>query len=152
MNNHNQWTLRDFTVSDDTARVDVDVVWNYLKRSYWAEGIPRDVVERAIANSLNFGMYRGGEQIGFARVITDYATFAYIADVFVVEAFRSQKLAVWLMECVAAHPRLQGFRNTMLGTRDAHALYEKTGFAPLAIPERWMQRLDPDVYRRAPKD
>ena len=149
MNNRTEWRRGDFAISDDHARVDVDVVWNYLKRSYWAEGIPRDIVERAIANSLNFGLYRGGEQIGFARVITDYATFAYVADVFVLEEFRGQKLAVWLMECVAAHPRLQGLRNIMLGTRDAHALYEKTGFARLAIPECWMQRLDPDVYRRA---
>jgi hypothetical protein len=152
MSDRAEWQRGDFVISDETARVDVDVVWNYLKRSYWAEGIPRAVVERAIANSLNFGLFRGGDQIGFARVITDYATFAYVADVFVLEAFRGQKLAIWLMECVAAHPRLQGLRNTMLGTRDAHTLYEKTGFTPLAIPERWMQRLDPDVYRRAPND
>ena len=152
MSEPTEWERGDILVSADTARVDVDVVWGYLKRSYWAEGIPRDVVERAIANSLNFGMYRGATQIGFARVITDYATFAYVADVFVLEEFRGQKLAVWLMECVAAHPRLQGLRNTMLGTRDAHTLYEKTGFAALAIPERWMQRLDADVYRRAPRD
>jgi GNAT superfamily N-acetyltransferase len=152
MSDHAEWQRGDYVVSTDPARVDVDVVWSYLKRSYWAEGIPRDVVERAIANSLNFGVYRGTAQIGFARVITDYATFAYVADVFVLEEFRGQKLAVWLMECVAAHPRLQGLRNTMLGTRDAHSLYEKTGFAPLAIPDRWMQKLDADIYRRAPND
>ncbi len=152
MNETTEWQRGEFVVSDDTARVDVGAVWSYLKRSYWAEGIPREVVKRAIANSLNFGLYRGAAQAGFARVITDYATFAYIADVLVLEELRGQKLAVWLMECVAAHPRLQGLRNTMLGTRDAHTLYQKTGFAPLAIPERWMQRLDPDVYRRAHND
>lgn len=146
MSEHTEWHRGEFVVSTDPARIDGDVVWGYLRRSYWAEDIPRAVVERAIANSLNFGLHHGGGQIGFARVVTDYATFAYIADVFVLEEFRGQKLAVWLMECVAAHPRLQGLRRWMLGTADAHRLYEKTGFTPVAAPGRWMEKADPKIY------
>ena len=143
-----EWTRGEYAISTDPARIDIDVVHGYLRRSYWAEDIPRDVVARAVANSLNFGVYSADAQVGFARVITDYATYAYIADVFVLEEHRGRKLAVWLMECVAAHPRLQGLRRWSLGTADAHKLYEKIGFTPMAKPERWMEKADPDVYKR----
>jgi GNAT superfamily N-acetyltransferase len=141
-----EWLRGAYVISTDTARVDVDVVHGYLARSYWASGISRDVVERSIAGSLNFGVYRGDAQVGFARVITDYATFGYLADVFVLEAHRGQKLGVWLIETVMAHPRLQGFRVWRLATKDAHGLYEKYGFRALAHPERMMEIVDPAVY------
>ena len=141
-----------FTVSTDPARLDLDVVHGYLARSYWAEGIPRGVVDRAVAAALCFGLYEGepgdGAQVGFARVITDRATYAYLADVFVLESHRGQGLGVWLMECVMAHPALQGLRRWSLVTRDAHDLYRRFGFASLAAPERYMEKVDSEVYRR----
>ena len=141
-----------FTVSTDPARLDLDVVHAYLTRSYWAEGIPRDVVARSLRGALNFGLYEGesgdGAQVGFARVITDRATYAYLADVFVLESHRGQGLGVWLMECVMAHPDLQGLRRWSLVTRDAHDLYRRFGFAGLAAPERYMEKADLDVYRK----
>jgi GNAT superfamily N-acetyltransferase len=147
-----EWTRGECVVSTDPARLDVGVIYGFLRRAYWAKDIPRQVVERAIANSLNFGLYEGGRQIGFARVVTDRATFAYVADVFVLEDHRGQKLSVWLMECVAAHPELQDLRRWMLGTRDAHSLYEKTGFTRIAPDDgRWMEKADPDVYERMAK-
>ena len=148
-----EWVRGEYVVSDDRARVDVDVVHAFLRTSYWASPyLPRDVVERGIENSLNFGVYRGTEQVGGARVITDYATFAYVADVFVLEEHRGKGLGVWLMECVAAHPRLQDLRRWLLGTRDAHTLYEKTGWTRIGPDdERWMERADPGVYERRSK-
>jgi GNAT superfamily N-acetyltransferase len=147
-----EWRRDDFVVSTDAARLDLRVVHRWLSESsYWVPGIPFDVVRRGVEGSLNFGLYAddGARTIGLARIITDYATFAYVCDVFVLDEFRGQKLGVWLMECVAAHPRLQGFRRWMLGTADAHKLYEKTGFRPVAAPDRWMERADPDIYKRA---
>ncbi len=145
-----EWQRGGHVISTDPARLDLDAIHAFLRRSYWAgEHMPRSVVERAVEHSLNFGLYRDDEQIGGARVITDYATFAYVADVFVLEEHRGQKLAVWMMECVAEHPGLQGLRRWMLGTRDAHALYEKTGWTRVATDDgRWMEKADPDVYRR----
>jgi GNAT superfamily N-acetyltransferase len=155
---HEEWTRGDYTISTDPARLDVDVIHGFLRAAYWAgEHLPRDIVERSIENSLAFGVYHdeGGRapspapQIGGARVITDYATFAYVADVFVLEEHRGKGLGVWLMECVAAHPRLQNLRRWMLGTRDAHTLYEKTGWTRIRPDDvRWMERTDPEVYRR----
>jgi GNAT superfamily N-acetyltransferase len=142
-----EWTRGEFTISTDPGRIDLDVVHGFLTTCYWAEGIPRDRVQKSIEHSLNFGLYHQGRQIGFARVITDHATFAYLGDVFVLEAFRGQGLARWLMEVVHAHPELQGFRRWVLLTRDAHALYRHVGYAPLASPERYMERWAPNVYR-----
>jgi GNAT superfamily N-acetyltransferase len=142
-----EWARDDgYTISADPARVDVDVVHRFLSTSYWASGISRDVVERALAHSLNFGVYRGDEQVGFARVITDYATIGYVADVFVLPAHRGRKLSVWLMRTIMAHPALQGFRVWRLATRDAHSLYEKVGFRRAARPESLMEILTPDIY------
>jgi GNAT superfamily N-acetyltransferase len=136
------------TVSSDPARLDIDVLHGYLARSYWAEGIPREVVVRSVEGALCFGLYDGQAQVGFARVITDRATYAYLADVFVLESHRGRGLGVWLMECVMAHPALQGLRRWSLVTRDAHELYRRFGFTALAAPERCMEKLDAEVYRR----
>jgi GNAT superfamily N-acetyltransferase len=127
----------------------VDLVHGFLATSYWARAIPREIVERSIRNSLCFGLYdAGGRQVGFARVVTDRATFAWVADVFVVEEARGNGLGVWLMEAIATHPDLQGLRRLMLTTRDAQVLYAKTGFVRPARPEEDLERWDPEIYTR----
>jgi GNAT superfamily N-acetyltransferase len=133
-------------ISTAPQRLDLDVVHGFLTASYWATGIPRATVERSLAGSLNFGLYRDGAQIGFARFVTDGATFAYLADVFVLPAHRGQGLAKWLVGTALTHPALTGLRRVLLATRDAHALYAQFGFTPLARPERFMEILDLDVY------
>ena len=143
-----RWQRGEFEVDCDPARLDLTRIHRFLVTSYWARGIPVETVRRSIEGSIPFGLYRGSEQVGFARVVSDRATFAWIGDVFVLDAYRGQGLAAWLMECVAAHPELAGLRRWMLATRDAHPLYEKTGFRPLEHPERFMEKNDPDVYRR----
>jgi len=142
-----EWARGEFTISTDPKRIDLDVVHGFLTTCYWAEGIPRELVQRSIEHSLCFGLIHQGRQIGFARVITDRATFGYLGDVFVLEAFRGQGLARWLMEVVHSHPELQGLRRWVLLTRDAHALYRKAGYTPLAKPDRYMERWAPNVYR-----
>ena len=137
-----------FVVSTDPARLDVDLVFGFLTRSYWAEGISREVVARSIENSLCFAVFEGQRQIGFARLITDYATYAYLADVFIIQSYRGRGLAKFLMECIVKHPELQGLRRWTLATRDAHPLYAKFGFVPLNHPERFMELHNPDVYRK----
>jgi GNAT superfamily N-acetyltransferase len=135
-------------VSTDPARLDLDVIHGFLKSAYWCEGLPREVIERAIRHSLCFGLYDAGRQVGFARVITDRATYAYLADVFVLESHRGRGLSKRLMQAIVAHPDLQGLRRWSLLTRDAHGLYAQFGFQPLSQPERHMERFDPDVYKR----
>lgn len=144
-----EWKHGEFTISTDAARLDLNIIHEFLTTSYWAAGIPPDVVRRSIEHSLPFGVYHGDRQIGFARVITDYATFAYLADVFVLENYRGQGLAKWLVEVIVAHPELKGLRRWMLATRDAHTLYSKVGFVVIKSPEGWMERRDPDVYARS---
>jgi GNAT superfamily N-acetyltransferase len=137
-------TVAGYEISTDAARLDRELVHRFLsEESYWARGIPRDVVGRAIENSLCFGLYSGTEQIGFARVVTDRAAIAYLGDVFVVAEHRGRGLGKWLIETVMAHPDLQGLRRFMLGTEDAHSLYERFGFRPLARPERMMEIASP---------
>lgn len=131
-----------------TERVDVEAVHAYLVRSYWSTGIPREVVERAVAHSLCFSLFHGERQVGFARVVTDRATFAYLADVYVLEEHRGNGLSKWMMEGVHAHPDLQGLRRQMLFTRDAHGLYAQFGYQPLAHPEWGMEIVIPDLYTR----
>jgi len=139
----------EFVISTDRARVDLDVIHNFLANCYWAKGIPRDVVERSIEHSLCFGIYDGtGLQVGFARVISDFATVAYLGDVFVLESHRGRGLSKWLMECVMQHPSLQNLRRWILLTRDAHGLYARSGFTPLKAPERYMELHQPNVYER----
>jgi GNAT superfamily N-acetyltransferase len=135
-------------VTTDPARVDRDLAYEFLSQSYWSKGIPRHVFERAIANSLCFSLYEGDHQIGFARVVTDRATFAYLADVFVLPAHRGRGLSKLLMETIVAHPDLQGLRRWVLVTRDAHRLYARYGFTPLAKGAGYMERWDPEIYRR----
>jgi GNAT superfamily N-acetyltransferase len=136
----------DFLVSTDQSRLDVDVIHEFLTNCYWAKGIPKDTVLRSIANSLCFGVYSDEKQVGFARVISDFATYAYLGDVFVLDAFRGHGLGKWIMECIVAHPSLQGLRGWALATRDAHGLYAQFGFTPLHAPDRWMERHNPKVY------
>jgi GNAT superfamily N-acetyltransferase len=136
-----------FTVSTDRSRLDLDVIHSYLKDCYWAQGIPRAILVRSIKNSLCFGLYTRGRQIGFARVISDFATYAYLGDVFVLDSFRGLGLGKWLMECIMCDPRLQRLRRWSLVTRDAHGLYSQFGFTPLKSPERWMEIHNPNVYK-----
>lgn len=142
----------DYEVSMDPQRLDVATIHAYLARSYWAQGVPREIVARAIRHSLCFGLYHGPEQVGFARVVTDNTTFAYLADVFVLEAHRGHGLGKWLIQCVMDHSDLQGLRRFMLATRDAHGLYLQYGFTPLAHPERLMEIVKPDLYVQAAHD
>ena len=137
----------EYEISTDPQRLDVAAVHAYLTQSYWSPGIPRAVVERTIANSLCFGLYCGAEQVGFARVVTDRATFAYLADVFILDPHRGKGLSKWLMEFVKGHEDLQGLRRFMLATKDAHGLYRQFGFTELANPSRMMEILQPNVYQ-----
>ena len=135
-----------YEFSTDAARLDIDAIHAFLTQSYWSPGIPRATVARAIANSLCFGVFWQGQQVGFARVVTDKTTFAYLCDVYVLEAHRGHGLAKQLMERVMKHPDLQGLRRMMLATRDAHGLYAQYGFTPLAAPDRIMEVLKPNIY------
>jgi GNAT superfamily N-acetyltransferase len=130
-----------FTISTNPARLDLDTICDFLTRAYWALGRPRERTERAIANSLVFGLYDGAKQIGIARVVSDYAVFAYLCDVFIHEDYRAQGLGKWLIETVMKHPDLQGLRRWTLATRDAHGLYRQFGWDDLHNPENWMQIL-----------
>jgi GNAT superfamily N-acetyltransferase len=145
-----EWRRDKHLISTDRCLVDLDVVHGFLQRSYWAADRPLETVRRSVEHSLNFGLYRDNDrlQVGFARVVTDFATFAWICDVFIDEAHRGQGLGVWLMETIAGHHRLQGLRISLLATRDAHSLYEKVGFKPLGAPERWMWKLN--LWRGVP--
>ena len=143
-----EWTRDGYTISTDPDHLDRRVVHEFLVGSYWAKGIPREVVDRSIENSMPFGVYEGDDLVGFARVITDKATFAYLSDVFIVDAHRGRGLSKWLMEIILAHPDLQNLRRWSLTTRDAHGLYGQFGFTALAKPERHMEMLDADVYER----
>ena len=134
-----EWRDAVYLISDDPARLDLAVIHKFLASSYWAEGIPFDVMRRSIENSLPFGVYDNGKQVGFARVITDYATFAYLGDVFTLESHRGRGLSKRLMEVIMTHPKLQGLRRWHLVTRDAHGLYRQSGFADLQNPTVHME-------------
>jgi GNAT superfamily N-acetyltransferase len=132
-----------FSISTNKNSLDVEFIHNFLSNeSYWAKGRSFELVQRSIDNSLNFGVFHGARQIGFARVVTDFATFAWLADVFIVDEYRGRHLGVWLIETIKAHPRLQGFRRWILATRDAHELYRRFGFTELSEPKRWMERFN----------
>lgn len=134
-------TKDDFTVSTDPARLDLDSIYAFLSRTYWARHRPRHVFEEAVRNSLCFGLYDQRAQIGFARVITDRATFGYLADVYVLESHRRRGLGQWLVESILAHPELKDLRRWCLLTRDMHPLYEKCGFVSPEHPDHYMERL-----------
>ena len=144
-----EWVREEFTVSCDPAKRNLQVIAEFLATSYWAKDVPLETVARSLDGSLGFTLLERDRQIGFARVVTDRATFAYLADVFVLPPWRGRGLATWLIECVVSHPELQGLRRWMLATRDAHDLYRRFGFTPLKKPETFMERHDPDVYSRA---
>lgn len=137
-----------FIITTDKEKFDIDLIHSFLKRSYWAEGISKEVIRKSIDGALCFGVFENDKQIGFARMITDKATFAYLADVFIIEEYRGRDLSKWLMQIIMSHPDLQGLRRMMLATRDAHDLYKKFGFVALNNVDRWMQIHDPDVYKR----
>jgi len=137
----------EFTLSCLASDQQVERIHAYLSRSYWAAGIPIDIVRRSVAHSLCFGIFHDGEQIALARVVTDRATFAYLCDVYVLEEFRGRGLARWLMESVLGHPDLQGLRRFMLATQDAHGLYAKFGFTPPSKPEALMEIRRTEVYQ-----
>lgn len=141
-------TRGEYTISTDPARMDIDAIHAYLSRSYWAEGVPRAIVERSLQGSMAFGLFHHDAQVGLARAVTDRATFAYLCDVYVLEDHQGRGLGRWLMDTVMAHPDLQGLRRFTLVTRDAHALYRHVGFGPLAAPERHMEITRPGVYLR----
>jgi GNAT superfamily N-acetyltransferase len=143
---HYEVRKREITISTDPARLDVEVIHNFLSRSYWAEGIPKEMVERSLRGSICFGVYERGRQVGFARVISDCATFAYLADVFILESHRGKGLSKLLMKAILAHPELQGLRLWCLVTRDAHGLYRQFGFKTLRHPENYMEIRRADIY------
>jgi GNAT superfamily N-acetyltransferase len=145
-----EWRRGDaYAISDDRTRVDDDRVTQFIGSSYWAKGIPREVMVRALDNSLVFGVYHAHQgQVGIARVITDRATFAYVCDVFIAPDHRGAGLGKWLVETIAAHPDLQGLRRWSLLTADAHSLYEKIGFRRIEAAERYMERAFPDIYEK----
>jgi GNAT superfamily N-acetyltransferase len=143
-----------FSINTDKSKLDIGLIHEFLSQSsYWAQGRPLDTVQTSIDRSLCFGMYDGDQQIGFARVVTDYATFAWLCDVFILESHRGRGLGKWLIECIVAYPDLQGLKNFLLATRDAHELYRKYGgFESLQNTEKWMARitLNPDETLSAP--
>jgi GNAT superfamily N-acetyltransferase len=142
-----EWQHNEYTISTDKERLQVDVIQQYLsEESYWAQGRRREDTERAIENSVCFGVYKSEKQVGFARVITDMATFAYIGDVFILPGDQKKGLSKRLMEAILSHPELQNLRRWILATKDAHGLYAQYGFTELKFPERWMERPAPWAY------
>ena len=141
-----EWRRGQYTISTDDEHLDLALIQDFISnQSYWGRGRRTETVQRALDHSLNFGVFKNNQQVGFARVVTDFATFAWVADVFILEEHRGQGLAKWLMEAILSHPELQGFRRWVLATKDAHELYRPFGFHELKRPERWMERPDPQM-------
>ena len=139
-----EYTRDNFTISTDRNKVDIDKVCEFLKRSYWANNRKRDTILKSISNSICFSLFDGNEQIGFARVITDGATFAYLCDVFIDEGYRGKQLGAWLIQSIVEHPDIAHVRRFCLVTKDAHDFYKPFGFTPLAEPEKYMERMKDD--------
>jgi N-acetylglutamate synthase-like GNAT family acetyltransferase len=146
-----EWQRGDYVISTDKTRLDLEVIHHFLTTSYWAKDISLEKMKRALENSLVFGIYRADQQVGFARLVTDYATFAYLDDVFILEPFRGQGLSIWLLDVIQAHPDVQGLRRWLLLTADAQGLYQKVGFTAPQRPERFMEIVVPDIYTREKK-
>jgi GNAT superfamily N-acetyltransferase len=143
-----EWQKGNFTISTDKSKLNIDYIHRFLSHeSYWAADIPPDIVQKSIDHSLCFGMYEGRKQIGFARIITDQATFGYLADVFIDVDYRGKELSKWLMQVISELPFMPHLRRLMLATKDAHGLYKQFGFTPITFPERFMQVHRPDVYQ-----
>ncbi|GLR12475.1 N-acetyltransferase [Chitinimonas prasina] len=139
-------TYGEYQIDTDPARLDLAQCHAYIASTYWAKDIPLATFRRSVEGALCFGVYHHGQQVGFARVISDYATIAYLGDVFIAPDHRGQGLSKWLMDSIISHPDLQGLRRWILLTGDAHGLYQQYGFTPLAAPERWMERAHLDIY------
>ncbi len=141
--------MDEFRVSSDPSKLDFSVIYSFISTSYWAKGIPRETLQKAIDNSLCFGVYtQDNQQVGFARLVTDKATFAYLADVYIDQAYRGKGLSKRLIEAVTMHPEVQGLRRIVLATRDAHGLYQQFGFSPLDDPALFMQIVRPNIYQK----
>ncbi|AWV98114.1 GNAT family N-acetyltransferase [Arcticibacterium luteifluviistationis] len=134
-------------LSSDQCLLDIDLIHSFLSQSYWSKGIPKETVKKGIENSLSLGLYKNKEQIGFCRLITDYASFAYLADVFIIETERSHGYAEWMINSLKEIPTLKNLRRWMLATKDAHNLYSKTGWEKLENPNLFMQKIDNEVYK-----
>ena len=141
--------MQTYEITSDKSRMNVKAAHAFLSQAYWSSGVPLSIVQKAFDNSLCFAVLSGSEQVGFARVVTDKATFAYLADVYVLQAHRGQGLAKRMVEAVQDHPDLQGLRRFILATRDAHDVYSKFGFSPLSVPSRFMELHNPDIYAQA---
>lgn len=138
----------DFCISTDKSKLDLQTVHHFLsKESYWSQNIPFETVKTASENSLTFGVYHHNQQIGYARIVSDYATVAYLGDVYILPEFRGQGLSKWLMATIMNHPNLQGLRRWILLTADAHGLYKQYGWTEITKPDRWMELHNPDVYK-----
>ena len=143
-------TKGDFTISTDKSKLDLEVIHDYLaNQSYWSKNIPKERIRKSIANALCFGIYYKDKQIGYAKVVSDFSTMAYLGDVFVLEDYRGQGLSKWLMETIMSHPEITGLRRWILLTSDAHELYKKFGWQPIASPEKWMEIHRPDIFRES---
>jgi N-acetylglutamate synthase-like GNAT family acetyltransferase len=140
-----EWKQDNYLISDDDAILNIDAICDFLSQVYWAHQRPRDVIERSLQHSLNFGIYDRKQQIGFARVVTDFSVFAYLCDVFIHEDYRERALGKWLMDCIMSHPELQGLKRWCLLTKDAHGFYKQFGFTELEDPSRWMEIFNPNV-------
>jgi N-acetylglutamate synthase-like GNAT family acetyltransferase len=146
---HLEYTKSEFLISTDKQKLDLQVIHQFLgQESYWAKDIPLEIIEKAIENPITYGIYHLGKQVGFGRITTDKAVFAYIGDVFVIEACRKKSLSKWMIECMLQHPELQTLRKWMLGTKDAHTLYEKFGFKAVPDPENVMELRNNDIYQK----
>lgn len=141
------WIKNEYLVTTDKSKINVEIVHQFLSQSYWAENIPIKTVQKSIDNSMCYSVLHQNTFIGFARVISDFATFAYLADVFIIPEQRGRGVSRWLMEVIMNHPELQGLRRFTLATRDAHGLYARFGFTPFDRPDRWMQKHNPTVYK-----
>jgi GNAT superfamily N-acetyltransferase len=143
-----QWQRGEYAIDTDPARLDRNIAHRFIASTYWAKDIPFETFNRSVDGALCFGVYHGAALVGFARVISDGATVAYLGDVYIDPPHRGKGLSKWLMDCITAHPGLQGLRRWMLLTGDAHGLYRQYGFTDLAAPERWMERADPHIYQK----
>jgi GNAT superfamily N-acetyltransferase len=141
-------TIDGFLFSSDKTRLNIPFIHGFLSTSYWAEGIPIKIIQNSIQHSLAIGIYEGNRQVGFARVITDYSTFGYLADVFVDEKYRGRGLSKKLMTFIFSAPEFKILRRFLLATRDAHGLYSQFGFMPLMAPDRFMELAQPDIYKK----
>ena len=146
-----EYQKNDYLISTDKTKLDVELIHSFLKDSYWAREIPFEIVKKSVDNSYCFGVYKNDVQIGFARIVSDFATFAYLADVFILEEYRGKGLSKWLMECIMQDPNLQNLRTFSLATWDAHSLYEKYGFKAIERPERQMSISNFDIYKEMNK-